>query len=46
MCRYKVGVDFLVYTSEEIKEAEKEGNQFIIDEILGRGKVLYSNEQV
>ena len=46
MCRYKVGVDFLVYTPDEINEAVEEGNDFITDEILGRGKVLYSHEQV
>ncbi len=44
LCRYKVGVDFLVYTPEEINEAVREKNYFITDEILGQGKVLYSNE--
>jgi len=36
-----IGVDFIVYTPEEIEKAQRENRYFIVDEILGSGKVLY-----
>lgn len=41
MCDYSVGVDFFVYTPEEILEAINEDNYFIKDEVLRKGKLLY-----
>jgi predicted nucleotidyltransferase len=34
-------VDIVVYTPEEVASMEKEGQYFWVDEILGRGRVLY-----
>lgn len=41
MCDYSVGVDFFVYTPEEISEAINEDNYFVRDEVLKKGKLLY-----
>src|SRR5437764_13574234 len=40
-CDYDIGVDFLVYTPEELTEAAMT-NPFVRDEILSKGKVVYS----
>ena len=40
LCNYDVGVDFLVYTPEEFSE-ESRTNQFVKNEILAKGKVIY-----
>jgi len=40
ICDYDIGVDFLVYTPQELKEAAKV-NPFVRDEILSKGKVVY-----
>jgi len=40
ICDYNVGVDFLVYTPEELEEESKE-NLFVKNEILAKGKVVY-----
>ena len=40
ICDYDVGVDFLVYTPDELAEAAK-NNPFVRDEILSKGKVIY-----
>ena len=40
ICDYDVGVDFLVYTPEELAEAAK-NNPWVRDEILSKGKVIY-----
>ncbi len=40
ICDYEVGVDFLVYTPEELAEAAN-NNPFVRDEILSKGKVIY-----
>jgi predicted nucleotidyltransferase len=40
ICDYDIGVDFLVYTPEELAEAAKT-NPFVRDEILTKGKVVY-----
>jgi predicted nucleotidyltransferase len=41
-----VGVNFVVYTAEEIEEMIKEGRCFLLNEILGKGKVLYEKQQL
>jgi predicted nucleotidyltransferase len=40
ICDYEVGVDFLVYTPDELADAAK-NNPFVRDEILLKGKVIY-----
>lgn len=40
LCDYDVGIDFLVYNEEELKEALKI-NPFVRNEIIKKGKVLY-----
>ena len=40
LCDYNVGVDFLVYTPQELQE-ESKTNHFVKDEILTKGKVIY-----
>ena len=40
ICDYDIGVDFLIYTPQELKEAAKV-NPFVRDEILAKGKVVY-----
>ena len=42
-CRPRVGVDFLVYTPDEFAKMIGDGNPFIVEEVLGRGKVLYES---
>ncbi len=41
LCDYDVGVDFLVYTPRELTEEMKD-NPFVRDEIISKGKVIYS----
>jgi len=41
LCDYDIGVDFLIYTPEELSEAAQV-NPFVRDEILAKGKVVYS----
>ena len=41
LCHAPVGVDFLVYTPSEFKQMIAEKNPFILEEILGKGKILY-----
>ena len=38
ICDYDIGVDFLIYTPQELREAAKI-NPFVRDEILSKGKV-------
>ena len=40
ICDYDIGVDFLIYTPQELSEAAKV-NAFVRDEILSKGKVVY-----
>jgi predicted nucleotidyltransferase len=40
ICDYDIGVDFLVYTPQELSEAAII-NPFVRDEILSKGKVVY-----
>ncbi len=39
------GVDFIVYTPQEVKDMEKENRRFLIKEILEKGDVLYERKQ-
>ncbi len=41
LCDYTVGVDFWVYTPEEFSRAVEQKENFFIDEIVHKGKVLY-----
>jgi hypothetical protein len=40
ICDYDIGVDFLIYTPQELNEAGKV-NPFVRDEIVSKGKVVY-----
>jgi predicted nucleotidyltransferase len=40
----RVGTEILVYTPEEVVAAQKQGNYFIVGEILAKGKTLYRKE--
>lgn len=40
ICDYDIGVDFLVYTPQELLDAAV-SNPFVRDEILSKGKVVY-----
>jgi len=42
LCRPRVGVDFLVYTPNELAQMVADKNPFILEEIIQRGKVLYT----
>ena len=44
LCRARVGVDYLVYTSDEFAQMIAEDNIFIVDEVIAKGKVLYERE--
>lgn len=44
MCDYNVGVDFFVYTPAEISDAINGENDFIRDEVLKKGKLLYERK--
>jgi len=37
----KVGVNFIVYTPAEVERMIEKEHYFLIDEILGKGKVIY-----
>ena len=39
ICDYDIGVDFLIYSPQELREAAKI-NPFVRDEILSKGKVV------
>jgi predicted nucleotidyltransferase len=41
LTRPKVGVNFFVYTPSEVEKMESDGNFFIVEEILGKGRLLY-----
>ena len=36
-----VGCQILVYTPEELEAVKRQGHYFFVDEILGKGKMLY-----
>ena len=41
----KVGVNFIIYTPSEINNMIKDGNYFLLHEILMKGKTLYEKDQ-
>lgn len=41
----QVGVDFLVYTPDEFASMLKQGNLFLTEEVLGKGRVVYEKVQ-
>jgi len=41
LCQSPVGVDYLVYTPQELEQLIAENNTFVQIEILEKGKVLY-----
>lgn len=40
-----VGLEVVVYTPQEFDRMVAEGNYFVVDEILGKGKILYEHSQ-
>ncbi len=46
LCPSPVGTQYLVYTPEEFEQMIAEDNIFIVDEVIGKGKVLYEREPV
>jgi len=40
----KVGLNVVVYTPQEAQRMTEEDNYFFVDEIIGRGKVLYEKK--
>ncbi len=44
LCRAPVGVDFLVYTPVEFNSMITDNNQFVIEEIVKKGRVLYERD--
>ena len=45
LCRASVGVDYLVYTPDEIEQMKGERNPFILD-VLQKGRVLHKRRLV
>ncbi|MBI4483041.1 MAG: nucleotidyltransferase domain-containing protein [Acidobacteria bacterium] len=41
LLKSSVGLNVLVYTPEELDQAEKEGNFFVRDEIIQKGRVVF-----
>ncbi len=46
LCQVRVGVDYLVYTPQEFNEMIADGNFFILDEIVDKGKVIYERQSL
>ena len=44
LCLVPVSVDYLVYTPDEFDQMVAERNPFIVDEVLGKGKVIYERQ--
>lgn len=44
LCRPRIGVDFLVYTPNELAQMISEQNPFVLEEIVRRGKVVYERQ--
>ena len=44
LCRANVGVDYLVYTPQEFEQMIADKNPFVVNEIVGKGKVLYESQ--
>ncbi len=43
--RPEEGVDFIVYTPEEVENMKNENRRFLMKEILGRGRVVYERRK-
>jgi uncharacterized protein len=41
LCLAPVSVDYLVYTPQEFADMVAQKNHFIVNEVLGKGKVIY-----
>jgi len=41
----RVGTEMLVYTPEEIEQAQAKHQHFMVEEILGQGRILDDKEQ-
>jgi predicted nucleotidyltransferase len=44
LCPAWVGVDFLVYTPNELNQMIAEHNPFVVEEIIGKGRVIYERQ--
>lgn len=44
LCHSPVGTDLLVYTPHEFAQMIAEDNIFIVDEVIGKGKVLHERQ--
>ena|SRR5688572_12636007 len=44
LCMAPVGVNYLVYTPEEFDQMAEQNNHFILNEVIGRGKVVYERQ--
>ena len=44
LCRAPIGVDFLVYTPGEFSRMIDDGDPFILEEVLRKGKVIYERQ--
>ncbi len=45
LARSTVGLEVIVYTPAELDKLVAEGNYFVVDEILGRGRIVYEHRQ-
>jgi uncharacterized protein len=45
LTRPREAVDFIVYTPEEFEAMRVEGRRFLVEEILGKGEVLYEKSE-
>ena len=45
LARSTVGLEVIVYTPAELDKMVAEGNYFVVEEILGRGKTVYEYRQ-
>lgn len=45
MTHPEAGVDFIVYTPQEVENMRKEKRRFLIKEILEKGEVLYARKK-
>ncbi len=46
LCDIWVGTDFFVYTPAEFEQMIADNNLFIMNEVIGKGKVLYEHQPV
>lgn len=45
LTRPEVGVDFIVYTPQEVEDMKKGNREFLTKEILEKGKVIYERKK-